>query len=719
MRIGWGCRICCWLLLTSWVGEGVMAQRGKREQPEGDRRLSVPQTAKTSPFSTLVRTGTIGWERLLSDLRQLERTRDRVKVVELGRSTERRSMVALAISAPENLARLDEIREANRSRHSVRQGATETIGGEESLAKAMVVVTAGAGADDGEDLRQALALVDHLTASQTVEVVRILEEVVLWVVPAINPDGIDQAARQIAEEVMPTDRLAWAHPYLGSRLAEDWEVLSQSETSLLAERLFAVWRPHFWFDLRSRRLESSAPAADLPLVDNEDAAVRFARGQAIDYQRFVTGGDAMVVRLAQIAQAHAETLRSLPKELSSRASERTKTGPLTYLLPEPILPDSLQEAVTRLSQEMGALSGSEQEQHEQSSALVDEVSREPSSSSDVRYYYRTEGLDRLLVLLKRGGVKVFQTDQALTIDGRTYPVGTHIIPLRQPSEGFARLLLDGGSNEGSTDWRPGWVPLLLQVEVIPVVTPFEVSQRPEPPALVLQGRVRSNEGVEVGLYLSASPSIDAGWTRWVFDQYRFGYVGLTASEIRARRLRARFDTILLPAPDSHTGSFGLDQEALLALVEFVEAGGTLIAFDRASRWLVEQLKLPVRVREGDPLPQSLAPSVLRVEVDPRDPLAFGLGREVAIPWTGGLTFELIDSTIGRALAVYPSEGALVLGGASAPNLPRGGELALVELPRGKGRLLLFGFSPLTRGVSLSALPLLFNAIMTSGLVKQD
>ncbi|MBK7598170.1 MAG: hypothetical protein IPJ07_06435 [Acidobacteria bacterium] len=35
------------------------------------------------------------------------------------------------------------------------------------------------------------------------------------------------------------------------------------------------------------------------------------------------------------------------------------------------------------------------------------VSNEPSSSEEVRYYYRTEGIDRILQILKRGGVAGF------------------------------------------------------------------------------------------------------------------------------------------------------------------------------------------------------------------------------------------------------------------------------------------------------------------------
>jgi hypothetical protein len=149
----------------------------------------------------------------------------------------------------------------------------------------------------------------------------------------------------------------------------------------------------------------------------------------------------------------------------------------------------------------------------------------------------------------------------------------------------------------------------------------------------------------------------------------------------------------------------LDREAWAALVDFVEAGGTLIAFDRASHGLIEPLQLPVR--SIVPSPPSGSLSIVPVEVDLRDPLAFGLGREAPVPWTGGAAFEVLDPTRARVVARYSTW-------AHSASAKTGGPAALVEISRGAGRVLLFGFSPLYRGVSLTTFPFLFNAILTSG-----
>ena len=682
MRMGWkasGRVVGLLVVIVGWViwGAGSSeAQRGRREGREGRAPAGPSQPRITS----LEKTGIPDWQDLLADLRRLDRASERVAWLDLGSSTERRPLVGLLISSPENLNQLNEIREKNGQMR------------DRSGAKAIVVVTAGA--ENGEDLRGALELVERLVTSEEAEAVRIRDEVVLVLVPSINPDGMERLARTGAADAGRPGERVGPHPYLAGQLAEDWDLLTQVETGLVVERIFASWRPDAWFDLRSSS-EGSRPAGI-----EEEAAARYARAQGMHYQRLAIG-TTEAKREGPLWAVLDQFARNRPPQPAARRV----ASPWAYLLPEPPLPDSLRDAMTRLSGELEKLSGSEDEQHEQSAALVQEVAQEPSSSSEVRYYYRTEGLDRILALLKRGGVEVFRTDQACTFEGRTYPAGTHLVPLDQRNGGYAELLLGRGAPRTGAGAGPGWVPALLQVEVVPVPTPLEVGRRPEPPALVLQGRVRSSGEVKVGLYRPDDPSVEEGWTRWVFDQYRFEYTSLSGGEIRAGKLRTRFDALLLPSSDSSLGGLGLDREAWAALVDFVEAGGTLIAFDRASHGLIEPLQLPVRSIEPSPPSGSL--SIVPVEVDLRDPLAFGLGREAPVPWTGGAAFEVLDPTRARVVARYSTWAH------SAP-ARTGGPAALVEVSRGAGRVLLFGFSPLYRGVSLATFPFLFNAILTSG-----
>src|SRR5262249_27289990 len=88
--------------------------------------------------------------------------------------------------------------------------------------------------------------------------------------------------------------------------------------------------------------------------------------------------------------------------------------------------------------------------------------------------------------------------------------------------------------------------LLMNVKAVVVKEPFDVEMKPEPAALVIQSRVRPNAGVRVALYKNYLPSMDEGWTRWMFDQYRFPYTSLRDVEAREGDLRAKYDVIIIP-----------------------------------------------------------------------------------------------------------------------------------------------------------------------------
>ena len=104
--------------------------------------------------------------------------------------------------------------------------------------------------------------------------------------------------------------------------------------------------------------------------------------------------------------------------------------------------------------------------------------------------------------------------------------------------------------------------------------------------------------------------------------------------MRAGNLNARFDVIILPDqnrgadraaacgdvyPDSLLG--GLGAAGAAALAAFVENGGTLLAFNAASNYAIDALKLPVKnVLAGVRNTDFYAPgSILAVELNREQP----------------------------------------------------------------------------------------------------
>ena len=257
--------------------------------------------------------------------------------------------------------------------------------------------------------------------------------------------------------------------------------------------------------------------------------------------------------------------------------------------------------------------------------------------------------------------------------------------------------------------------------------------------------------------------MDEGWTRWVFEEYRWmgprttsnGFNHLNISDAQIRNSVGPLPaTIIFPdqsaaqilngyakgsMPDEYTG--GVGKEGVENLRKFVEAGGTLVFLNRSSDFAIEQFNLPVKnVTKGLARKDFYIPgSILRTDLDLTHPIAKGMPAQ-SIAWFeqspafelseppasaggGALIQRSIDGNSGarppahaggsdvRVIARYPSDPKQVLLSGWALGAEKiAGKAALVEFTIGKGKIVLFGFRPQYRGQSLATFPLLFNSI---------
>jgi hypothetical protein len=225
------------------------------------------------------------------------------------------------------------------------------------------------------------------------------------------------------------------------------------------------------------------------------------------------------------------------------------------------------------------------------------------------------------------------------------------------------------------------------------------------------------------------PSMDEGWTRWVFEENGLAYKSLRDADVRAGNLRAKYDAIVIPdqsprvlleghrkgtMPEEFTG--GIGKEGVRALREFVERGGKLIALNQASNFAIEQLDLPVRdVTGGLRRTDFYVPgSILRTVLDTTHPAAEGMPRESVAWFEGSPAFEVKSDPRAlvrvKVIARYPQSGTPLLSGWLLGEQHLRGRAALLEVGLGEGRVYLFGFRPQYRAQSLATYPLLFNAI---------
>jgi len=783
------------------------------------------------------------WDQFVSYFRKLSETSDRVKLDVLGKTTLGRPFVAATISSAENLNRLDEFKEIQRRLADPRLLDTATEAGIKDLIQAgrtVVVITCSIHSTEVGGTFTATELAYRLASENSPEVKQILDNVIVLLVPSLNPDGTDIVAdwyqKTLGTAAEGTSPPELYHHYTGHDNNRDWYAFTQVETQLTVDKLLNAWHPQILHDIHQMGGNGArmfVPPYTDPWEPNIDPALIAgvsALGTSMAWELTAQGKSGVVLNgiydswtparayahyhaglriLSETASArlatpvevsfnqlggrsgydpkvqswnfpkpwpggrwtirdiidyqtvgafallnHAARHRELYLrnfyEISKRAIE-AKGQPFAFLLPEPALPKSLADAFKRLQTGLKNVSGTEQQKHEQSESLVDKISNEPSSSEEVNYYFKTEGLDRLLSVLRRGGVEVERASNDFTADGKSYPAGTHIVFMQQPYGAFAKTLLEvqrypdlreypGGPPQRPYDVTAHTLPLLLNVQAVAVKNSFEVEAKPEPTALVIQSRVRSSGDTRVAIYKNYLASMDEGWTRWIFDQYKFEFKSLLQDEARAGNLKAKFDAIIIPdqstaalvnglpgkAPgegsdDESRGAYpeqfagGLGEAGIKALREFVEAGGTLITLNNASNFAIERLGVPVKnVLKGVSPREFYCPgSILRTELDTELNLSFGLEKESIAWFENSPAFEVTDHQSVKIIARYPqTENPLLSGWILGDKLLRG-KAAMVEATIGKGRVIMFGFRPQYRAQSLATLPLLFNSMMTS------
>jgi hypothetical protein len=221
---------------------------------------------------------------------------------------------------------------------------------------------------------------------------------------------------------------------------------------------------------------------------------------------------------------------------------------------------------------------------------------------------------------------------------------------------------------------------------------------------------------------SASEPIDEGWTRWIFDTYRIPFTQITEKDVVNGRLNDRFDVIVFSEGTVGGGRGGRGGAAPNAgtnpifspLDTFATNGGTVIAFNTASTAMIDGLKLPVKnVLAGVRNTDFYAPgSILGVEVKRDHPIARGFTATIPAVWfENGPAFEISDPTQATAVVSYPASGNPLLSGWLLGGSKLNGKAALVDVKRGRGHVVLYGFRPQYRGQAMATYPLIWGAIL--------
>ena len=743
------------------------------------------------------------WSQVLTYFDKLDQASDRVKFEALGKTTMDVPFVMATISAPENLARLEDYKQIQESLADPRKlgdPATRDRKAADLIrrGKTIVLITFGIHSTEVGSYLSSMLIAHRLASSNEPEIQNILKNTIILLVPSLNPDGVDIVKqwydKTLGTQFEGTSPPELYHKYVGHDNNRDWYAFTQVETQITVSKIHNVWHPQIVHDIHQQGEIGSRlflppymppvePNVPKQIVEGYTELGNWMAGEMrrAGFQGITTGStyDAWTparayshyhggVRiLSETASARIATPINLKfEELRSREGydpqkESDKFGPLWRGGEW-----RLRDITNYMTAGAFTLLTHAAQNRERWLSRFYEIGKEavrPRRSGELYGFEIKVGTNtrRLLDILEHAQVEVrwLSNDKAVEVPIDSHLGGTAgfpgrkaIVPLAQPYGAFAKALLEtqrypdlrdpDGHPIPPYDVTAHSLPLLMNVEVAPIRVPFRGN---------FLSRINLNVGrpdcalggnKEIALYRSNVPSMDEGWTRWVFGRCT-EYENIGDREIQQSKFNQkhrnpvtqkhnRYKTIVIPdqpqrtilnghrigiMPTEYTG--GLGTEGVKALREFVEQGGTLVCLNRASDFAIEQFKLPVRnIVAGVSEKEFFVPgSILRIELDTSHPITRGMTRE-SIAWVeDSPVFEIVDGSEAaqkvQVIARYPSDKNPLLSGWLLGAERLKGKAALVEVELGKGRIILFGFRPQYRAQSLATYPLFFNALSSS------
>jgi hypothetical protein len=771
-----GARAVALLVLAPAAASAQSTQAPPRvvERPLPTQRTAVPipTPASVLGFEPGTDRKLPTWKQITDYFTALDKASPRVSVRTLGKTTLGRPFIVAFISEPSTLANLERYRQIQRKLMDPR--LRTPVEREKLIAdgKLVVLITSSIHSTEVGGILTPLVLADRLARAQTPEARQVLANSIIMLVPSQNPDGVDivgdhyRATLGTPEEGSGPPDLY--HFYAGHDNNRDWYAFALDETRYTVDSLYTPWDPQINNDIHQQGANAGRifipPYMD-PVEPNIDpilTAGTSSLGSAMSW-RMISDGFTGVATNASYDQWSPARQYSLNHRgvriLTETASARLATPielPFDRLGPGrgydarevtwnyPVLWPGGRWGIGDIVKYQTAASW----------ALLVEASRDrqgwlesyadmgdralgtrpargkdawPSAFVIPKAQADTQALHRLVWTLQHGQVEIRESAGPVNAGAATYPAGSYVVLVRQPFGAYAKALLErqrypdlreypGGPPKAPYDVTAHTLPLLFGVDVAavmgePPATGGIIRPMAEPrfTSALSDRRVR-----RIAIFrTSRNESMDDGWTRWVFDKYRVPFTAVTERDVAAGALNEKFDAIVVPDQAPAQLARALGDAGAAALGAFVDAGGSVLAFNDASAFLAGALGLPVKnVLQGVKTTDFYAPgSILGVEVNKASPLAAELTAPVPAVWfEDSPVFEITDSTAATAVLTYPATGSALLSGwlLGAPRL--NGKAALVDVRRGRGHVVLYGFRPQYRAQSNSTFPLIWAAL---------
>ncbi len=553
------------------------------------------------------------WDQVIRYFEELAKSSDRVGFEELGKSTMGQPFVMATISAPENLARLDEyqkIQELLADPRKLGPAAGRERKAAELIArgKTIVLITCGIHSTEVGSYLSSMLIAYRLASSNEPEIRNILKNTIILLVPSLNPDGVD-IVKNWYDKTLGTPYEGTSPPelynkYTGHDDNRDWYAFTQVETQIAVEKIHNVWHPQIVHDIHQQGeygarmflppymppVEPNVPpqivAGYTELGNYMAREMRAAGFKGITtnstydawspsraYSHYHGGvrilSETASCKLATPITVKFEQLRKGegydPKKESATFAPLWRGGEwhlrdiTNYMTTAAFL--LLEHAATHREEwlsrfyEIGKEAVRPRKPGELSALLILPSNKFVESASAGLFdvtpvdYYLSDKLNE-------AGVETEYAD-AFVADAIKRPGGL-IIKMNQPYGSFAKAVLEPQSYPDQRDSSGRPIP------------PYDVTAHDL--ALLMGLKVERTFGTfnyrrlgggggtgqcpkrdyRLAIYKSYVPSTDEGWTRWMLERTCFNYHSLEDNEVRSSNLRVKYDAIILPdqAPET-------------------------------------------------------------------------------------------------------------------------------------------------------------------------
>lgn len=219
-------------------------------RPSADRHLPLP--AATLGFAPCADGRLAASEQLLAYYRQLDAASPRLRLLDIGTTTEGRPHVVAVVSSERTMADLARYQVIARRLARAEDLDDTTARALARDGKAVVWVNFGLHSSEVAGPLAAAALLHRVVSDESAEMRAIRDNVILLLMPDMNPDGTTRWARWFdAQRGGPFARAPLpepAHRYAGHDINRDWFMFTQRETRNVARQLYAEWFPQIVHD---------------------------------------------------------------------------------------------------------------------------------------------------------------------------------------------------------------------------------------------------------------------------------------------------------------------------------------------------------------------------------------------------------------------------------------------------------------------------------------